>query len=684
MKLAHVEWNRFLALLPQWDALPSNVRLAWLEWSPGALYLVPRGSKAQALIDGGWLTPVKGDRYEVARRRRYFHRVLRTLSRVAVLDEYGRGDPQLLVDYLTEHYSPRDCATLGRSGATTGRPELAAEMGREEWLGQFLLWEGPGASAKGPAERWRRAPPEAVSTAREVIATVLEQRAPISIAKLLTVADLAAQRNALAAGLGFVCREALLLAGLDVGARPFVGLWRPPSSAVAAAPERAPEFDSAVPLFCRPLLVDDMATLLVESTAEPPRLKADQFVLFARARDAIGAALTPVPDWIKSTEGPLARDVRVDMAAISARRLELAAPTGERGKDLRLVVTERGRRWLALGARARLKQVLDGLREAAGADDPHGSFLPAEFAGEDDDGDDDEFDYDEDYDRVPVYRGLNYLPYDPGLEYPWIHQTDCRKAVTDAFRTIAGAGAVSLADFVGSRCRERNPLSAIAFMPYVDDEEIDQRWRTALLSFFNRRLVALGAVALGQLADGHLGFRLTPTGRYLLGETDQLEFEAPEEITDVLVQPNFEIVFLAPSLDAQLRARAYAEPTAALEGPDSVGTLFVLRRESVQRAVIAGQDAERIIASLGTLSKRPLPHNVERQVTSWAAEVRWIDVRPAVMVHCGDAETAARVLAVVGQGGRQLSATAVELLSGNKLTPAMRKKLVAAGIFVRS
>ena len=64
--------------------------------------------------------------------------------------------------------------------------------------------------------------------------------------------------------------------------------------------------------------------------------------------------------------------------------------------------------------------------------------------------------------------------------------------------------------------------------------------------------------------------------------------------------------------------------------------------------------------------------------------MRWIDVRPAVVVDCGDAETAARVLAAVGKNGRQLSATAVELLAGNKLTAAIRKKLNAAGIFVRS
>ena len=670
MKLAQLEWKRFLTLLPQWDALAPELRQEWLELQPSALYQVTLAGRTHALISDGWLTPIGGEHYEVPRRRRYFHRVLRALSHVPVLDDYGLGDLQLLVDYLTEHYSPRDCATLGRTGAATGRAELASEMDRDEWLRDFLLWKGPGAGAEGPAERWRRALPAAISTACEMIETVQEHGAPVSLAEMLAVADRNSQRNALAVGLSFVSREALLVFGLDAGARPFVGLWRARrSTASTEVRGPAPEFVDTLPLFCRPLLVDDMAALLVESTVVPPRLKADRLKLFARAHEAISAALTALPGWIKSDDGPLAIGVRVDMAAMAARRLGLAAVTGTRGKDLSLTVTERGRHWLTLDARARLKQVLDTVREGAGELWYSGEESPYASGRESD--------------VAALNLGLDYLPYDPGLEYPWVHRVDCRAAVTDAFRSVADAAVVCLGDFVGRECRERNPLTAIAHMPYLHEEDIAQQWQTALYSFFNRRMIALGGVALGPLTDGQLGFRLTPAGRYLLGKTDQLELDAPDETGDVLVQPNFEIVFLGPSVEAQLRARSFAEPTGALEGPESVGTLFVLRRESVQRAVMAGQDGDRIITSLHELSKHPLPRNVERQVGAWASEVRWIEVRPAVVVDCGDAETAARVLAVAGKAGRNLSPTTVELPSGNKLTAAMRKKLQAGGIFIR-
>ena len=689
MKLADVKWERILELLPQWDKLKPDQRLLWLDVEPEERYALPYARDPRVLIDGGWFAPAGGEYYAVPRQRRYFHRVLRALSSVAVLEHYGHADPQRLIDYLTAHFSARDCAALSRSGAetNTSRAELAEEMSRGEWLADFLREEESGTEAQGPAQqRWLRALPAAINGAHLLIVAVLQRGAPISIADLLAGLVGVPDEDFLAPGLAFACREALVLVGLDKGGRLFFGVWRSPEAAQIAAtpPESAPEFDRNEAQFCRPLLIDDMALLLVEATAAPPRLKADHSKLFARSRNAIARALTALPAWLDTPGAPLTRGVRVDIAAESAHLLGLAAAKGDRGKDLRLEVTERGRRWLGLAAGVRLKLVLDALRAAAEDELPFPDY---------DYDDDDEYDTVED--ELPdepagdgpliLAERLDYLPYDPGRDTQWYQPTECRAAMTAAFRSTAGAAAVNLNDFLDRWRSRNNPLTeGEVFLPLEDMDDLDEKWQGALAAFFFRRLVVLGGVTLGRLVSGRMGFRLTPVGRYLLQDTDQFEFDAAEDTGEVLVQPNFEIVFLAPSVEAQLRVRAYAEPTAALEGPDSVGTLFVLRRESVQRAVMGGRDADGIVASLRRLSKHPLPANVERQVAAWGAEVRWIDVRPAVVVDCGDAETAARVLAAVGKNGRQLSATAVELLAGNKLTAAIRKKLSAAGIFVRS
>ena len=187
-------------------------------------------------------------------------------------------------------------------------------MDREEWVRDFLQWQGAGGAPGGAAQRWhgarRRA---AVAAARKLVETVIEHEAPIALVDLLASAE-DANATWLRSALAFGCKEALLLVCLDADSRPFVGVWRAPAASVSAGPVRAPQFDGR-PLFCRPLLIDDMATLLLEATAAPPRIKADQFTLFARARDSIGGALTALPDWIRDNEGPFTRGVRVDVAA---------------------------------------------------------------------------------------------------------------------------------------------------------------------------------------------------------------------------------------------------------------------------------------------------------------------------------------------------------------------------------
>ena len=115
MRLLQIDWKRFLALLPQWDALPPKLRLDWLQMQPSELYTVVRRREARPLIDGGWLAPAGGDHYELPRRRRHFHRVLRTLARVPVLDGYAKGNRQALIDYLGR--ALQRCAIVRHSGA---------------------------------------------------------------------------------------------------------------------------------------------------------------------------------------------------------------------------------------------------------------------------------------------------------------------------------------------------------------------------------------------------------------------------------------------------------------------------------------------------------------------------------------------------------------------------------------
>ncbi len=417
-------------------------------------------------------------------------------------------------------------------------------------------------------------------------------------------------------------------------------------------------------VLCRPFLIDDLATLLMEAIPEPPRLKVHGRELYARNARAIGNALPALPATIVPEFPLLHVDRRLSRAAQFAFSLRLAASQGDSRTGLKLVVTDAGRQWLMRSARERLKRILDVLRDDAmlhGRADGHV--------------------YDPRYAEDPEALPLDFVPY--LYEIGWF-AVDPVRGVIDAFRAVGRESTVDLLAFVHFHSEQRNPLLDDRTVMYAAGEVAERVWGSTLLAFLYERLVPLGGAALGLLADGNAGFAMTEVGRYLLGEVDDFELDLPEETGEAVIQPNFEIVFLAPSPVDQVRARTFATPTAALQGPQSVGTLFVIERASVQRAVMAGQDAEQVVAAADDLSRQPLPANVSRQIRDWAADVRWVDVRPALVVHCDDPETATRVQAAVGKQGRRLSETVVELVDGTNLTPAVRRKLISRGVFVRS
>ena len=75
-----------------------------------------------------------------------------------------------------------------------------------------------------------------------------------------------------------------------------------------------------------------------------------------------------------------------------------------------------------------------------------------------------------------------------------------------------------------------------------------------LESVLRFRLIPLGGARLGRGGNGRASFQITDIGRYLLGIASA-SFDYGHDVeAEVIVQPNFEIVFLAraPQLEARL------------------------------------------------------------------------------------------------------------------------------------
>ncbi|MCY2952528.1 MAG: helicase-associated domain-containing protein [Planctomycetota bacterium] len=210
--------------------------------------------------------------------------------------------------------------------------------------------------------------------------------------------------------------------------------------------------------------------------------------------------------------------------------------------------------------------------------------------------------------------------------------------------------------------------------------QIESCWARTLNAFVRQRLVPLGGAAIGRTFEADSGFALAVTGagRYLLGLCDDFDYGQPAEAA-LVVQPNFEIVFLAPDPVLEATCSRFAE---RLGGRRPVGTLFRITKASITAAAAVGVGLDQVHATLARASSKPLPTNVEQEVRGWFASFRELSLRPATLIECPDAETAARVLACAGTDATRISDVVLEFRGdGGKLD--LIKALRTQGLFVR-
>jgi hypothetical protein len=174
-----------------------------------------------------------------------------------------------------------------------------------------------------------------------------------------------------------------------------------------------------------------------------------------------------------------------------------------------------------------------------------------------------------------------------------------------------------------------------------------------------------------------LAVRLTSAGQYMLGLRDDFEETAraaPE--AQIVVQPNFEIAFLgrAPSQEAMISR--YAERIGR-----GVGLLFRLTKASIVTYAAAGGEADAVLVELSSLGAKGVPNNVEREIRGWFGQCRRVSVRRSTVIQCPDADTAARVRAVVGKEATPIGDLLLEI-PGDRLSPDTMRKLAKAGVFV--
>jgi hypothetical protein len=154
------------------------------------------------------------------------------------------------------------------------------------------------------------------------------------------------------------------------------------------------------------------------------------------------------------------------------------------------------------------------------------------------------------------------------------------------------------------------------------EETIEEICRKILENFFWSRLVPLGCVETTAREDGHVWFRLSGAGKHLFGQTAEPAYGQPVADAAIVIQPNFEVVFLQPNLSAEVELSPFAERVGK-----QVGLLFRLTRRKAILAASLGTTAEAMLAALQKHSSKPLPSNVTEEIRSWFAACR--PLRPA-------------------------------------------------------
>jgi len=593
MKLFPADLPGFLDELARWTELSIEARRAFLDGTAPGLSVDPAvgGSAVAELHDAGFLQQSRrGELLEISGEIAGFHHVLKSLARCPVFERPGMA---FLSAYLGEHYTPQERSQIHESVALLPNdlPRVAGLVSSVEWLRTALGPERPngrGAGAGGgrPSPS-SEAAVRALSSARRLLSFFTEQRDRVALRDLEEYFP-GVPREELCDGVRLGMQRCLFYLGLrHADLEPLVGIWpaaarRLRRLAVVLAPEpvRVPE------VFGHPFLVEDMASLLVARGGQPIPLRRGDEKPFARFVEDTSGMLLTLPAWLEAVSG-LTLENRVDLALQALRLTGLLSD----GSD--------AERWIRRGPGERRDVVVERLLGSNGR--------PRLFDLLEDD--------------------LVSSADREGAVLPWLQQ---------AFSSVPARTFIRFSDFAEYQAAIGSPLSASAAAAggpspgadapatggdtpeFASEEALEELWKSFLGVFLGRCLVSLGGAEAGATDDGRPAFRLTDTGRRLLGLPREalpadLGSESRYEEAPLVVQPNFEVVFFSPSAEAEAELGRFCERLGR-----GIGVLFRISRPSLQRAAAAGIAPALIISTLERRSRSPLPANVEHEIRGWA------------------------------------------------------------------
>jgi hypothetical protein len=594
---------------------------------------------------------------------RDFSRAIRAMARSRVYASPSRDSFQF---YLNDNLTTSEITAIcGRGG--WGRLDhqafqrLCASVCSKAWPKEFL---------DAQSTEWERdymdtgEPPflsdAAILTAAQRLVRAIAESGPVMFSRIPEILPNTAPET-IDGAIRAILRYLLLFPFLrHDDLEPMVGLW--PGLAeklLNKAPAPPPPVAVGEP-FHAPFLMEDMVAILSACAIEPIRLRGNDMRIFEAARQNLRESLGTLPEWIEASFN-FAPEARIELALTFLRSFFYLSQAGRPGADFRLEPTREGAEWLAMKPKERLRALIDGLR---------GSRKKAESLFEDE-----------------------VLSLVPGLSSMGTRGDSAKLVpfILEGFASVPGDKYLRLSDFLGYQSKTNNGIAALVkkdryfsirinwqYVSGLSEEETESVWGQTLFNFLRGRLLPLGAVTVAvEAGQQAICLALTDAGRYLLGTARDFDI-AGDPAAHILIQPNFDIVFLTPSARVEANLARIGERKGR-----HVGTLFRITKNSIFAAAASGLTRDRVLETLREHCAAGIPPNVEAEINGWFARYRQVEVQPATLIHCPDAETAARVLTALGKKAAKLTDTVLELHE-SKIQSAVTKKLREAGIFIRT
>lgn len=660
MKILDVDWLGFIDDLEHWHDLAVEDRIDLLSPKPlfgsSALDRLKSGFRDRQFLFGS--APAARDRIAIDRRCQDFLRLLRALDANRGLLE---GTRDQFNEYISNYLSNGEKLSIGDGlgNPSAGFREYFENIATESWVKQFL---GGGADwEKKYLSRGGRAyfsDPEVLKAARLIVGECYQQAQPILFDELedrYGNYDPELIEEALFGSFRYL----LLYPWLEFDNRePLFGVWPGIIHRKLVSRKEPPRPVEPETSHDAPFLMDDMTTLLVACAAEPLRLRANDGEIFANDQKKIASNLSDLPQWIEDTFH-FDSEARIRQAAYFLLRTRFADREDTIAGDRRLRATAEGIKWLGMRSDQRLRQIFDLLKTPEAMDE-----MPASESR----------------------YGVAFLPVMTRLYSASTLITGVAAGVRNQYREVPGDAFVLLGDFCEYQARH-NPISpegaqrrisgefGFEYIYSSTQESFERKWAGLLMEFFRLRLLPLGAAEAGYTPERALCIRLTRLGKYLLGTEEEFHWSG-DQGSLVIVQPNFEVVFLGPSPMAEAEISRFAERKGK-----QMGVMFTITKKSVINGAAAGLSAKTMVETLQRVCGKEVPANVSREIEGWAATCRRVDMGPATLIRCPDAETAMRIQAAAPDAINPLSDTVLEL--NGRIKPLdMARKLRAMGIFL--